>query len=304
MDFIKTLLVLLKRWYVALPVFVVAVGAAAGVYASVPVRYSSTGTVVLTAPTAGASSGGQSAQERGQTNPLLAFDSSLSITASIIIQGMGTPQVADQLGADKENTFEVSSGELGGPFIVVKTESPSAQRAQAMVQQVVDRVRAELDARQKTLKAPPSTFIKADEVVPASIPDKLLGGKMRAAGAALALGLFASLGSAFGIESVLARRRAKPKAKNRDKDKKAAAKEPDDDAPRSMSGTIDHPVDHPVDHPADQIDDRTVIMPRVRALNGAQRKTNGSTKTVPHTSPVSAGGRPVRRQPDGTADKT
>lgn len=295
MDFIKTLLVLLKRWYVALPIFVITVGAASLVYASVPVRYSSNGTVVLTAPTAGASSG-QSSAERGQTNPLLAFDSSLSITASIIIQSMGTPQVAAELGADKQNTFEVSSGELGGPFIVVKTESASADRAKAMVQQVVDRVRAELDARQKTLKAPPSTFIKADQVVPASVPEKLLGGKMRAAGAALALGLFASLGSAFGIESILARRRSQPKVKKPDKDPKPPVTEPDDDdddSPRSMSGTIDHPAD-----------DRTVIMPRVRALNGSLRKTNVSTKTVPRTSPVSAGPRPVRRQPDGAADKS
>ena len=294
MDFIKTLLVLLKRWYVALPIFVITVGAASLVYASVPVRYSSNGTVVLTAPTAGASSG-QSSQERGQTNPLLAFDSSLSITASIIIQSMGTPQVATELGADKENTFEVSSGELGGPFIVVKTESPSAQRAQAMVEQVVDRVRGELDARQKTLKAPPSTFIKADEVVPASVPEKLLGGKMRAAGAALALGLFASLGSAFGIESVVARRRSSPKAKKPANDEKPPGPDPDDDdeSPRSMSGTIDHPGD-----------DRTVIMPRVRALNGSLRKANVSSKTVPHASPVSAAPRPVRRQPDNAADKS
>jgi hypothetical protein len=292
MDFIKTLLVLLKRWYVALPVFVITVGAASLVYASVPVRYASNGTVVLTAPTAGASSG-QSSAERGQTNPLLAFDSSLSITASIIIQSMGTPQVAAQLGADKANTFEVSSGELGGPFIVVKTESASAQRAQAMVQQVVDRVRSELDARQKTLKAPPSTFIKADQVVPASVPEKLLGGKMRAAGAALALGLFASLGSAFGIESVLARRRLSPKVKQPEQIDKPPVREPeDDDVPRTMSGTIDPP------------DDRTVIMPRVRALNGSLRKAHVSTKTVPRTSPVSAGGRPVRRQPDGAADKS
>ncbi|TDQ05522.1 hypothetical protein [Labedaea rhizosphaerae] len=294
MDFIKTLLVLLKRWYVALPIFVIAVGAASLVYASVPVRYSSTGTVVLTAPTAGASSG-QSSQERGQTNPLLAFDSSLSITASIIIQSMGTPQVATELGADKQNTFEVSSGELGGPFIVVQTESSSAQRAQAMVQQVIDRVRAQLDARQKTLKAPPSTFIKADEVVPASVPEKLLGGKMRAAGAALALGLFASLGSAFGIESVLARRRSSPKAKKPAKDPKPPVRhrDDDDDPPRSMSGTIDHPPE-----------DRTVIMPRVRALNGSLRKGNVSTKTVPHTSPVSAAPRPVRRPPDSAADES
>ena len=294
MDFIKTLLVLLKRWYVALPIFVITVGAASLVYASVPVRYSSNGTVVLTAPTAGASSG-QSSQERGQTNPLLAFDSSLSITASIIIQSMGTPQVAAELGADKENTFEVSSGELGGPFIVVQTESASADRAKTMVQQVVDRVRAELDARQKTLKAPPSTFIKADQVVPASVPEKLLGGKMRAAGAALALGLFASLGSAFGIESIVARRRSSPKVKKLDKEPKPSAKGPDDDdrAPRSMSGTIDHPPD-----------DRTVIMPKVRALSGSLRKTNVSTKTVPRTTPVSAAPRPVRRQPDGAADKS
>jgi hypothetical protein len=211
---------------------------------------------------------------------------------------MGTPQVALELGATKVNTYEVSSGELGGPFIVVKTESQSADQAKAMVDTVVERVRKELDTRQSSLKAPPSTFIKADAVVPASTPEKLLGGKMRAAGAALALGLFASLGSAFGIESVAARRRKSPKPPKPAKDTKPTPKDldDDDDTPRSMSGQIEHPPD-----------DRTVIMPRVLPLNGSvtsKPKTNGSTKTVPHTSPVAAGGRPGRRQPDSAADKS
>lgn len=270
MDFWKTVLVLLRRWYVAVPAFVVSIGAAAIMFSSVPVRYASSGTAVLTAPTAGASS--QAAAERGETNPLLAFDSSLSITASIVIQSMNTPAVADQIGADKLNTFEISSGELGGPFIVVKTESASKETAKAMVNSVIERVRQELEARQNTLKAPPSTFIKLDPVVPATEPETLMGGKMRAAGAALALGLFASLGSAFALESFMQAKRRRTK--------KAADAEPE---------PTDEPVEaaaqRPTPSPILRAVEQTVIIPRL--TGDLTAKQNGSAApTKPRVAPV------------------
>ncbi|GGS21590.1 hypothetical protein [Actinokineospora fastidiosa] len=208
MDFWKTLLVLLKRWYVALPVFVITVGAAGGVYLTTPMVYQSTGLLVLTSPSSGPTS--IEDKETGQTNPLLAFDSSLAISASIVIQTINTPVVVKELGADKpEHTFELSGGNEGGPFISVVTESESEPGARELAVQVLDRVRAELTKRQEDLGAAPSTFIGVNEIVAPTEPEALTGGKLRAAGVAMVLGFSACLGAVFGLESFQNRKRGK-----------------------------------------------------------------------------------------------
>ncbi|MGW5050963.1 hypothetical protein [Actinokineospora sp. NPDC004072] len=208
MDFWKTLLVLLKRWYVALPVFVITVGAAGGVYLTTPMVYQSTGLLVLTSPSSGPTS--IEDKETGQTNPLLAFDSSLAISASIVIQTINTPVVVKELGADKpEHTFELSGGNEGGPFISVVTESESEPGAQELAVQVLERVRAELTKRQQDLGAAPSTFIGVNEIVAPTEPEALTGGKLRAAGVAMVLGFSACLGAVFGLESYQSRKRRK-----------------------------------------------------------------------------------------------
>ncbi|GAA4434427.1 hypothetical protein ACFQV2_36780 [Actinokineospora soli] len=206
MDFWKTLLVLLRRWYVAVPVFVITVGAAGGVYLTTPMVYQSTGLLVLTSPSSGPTS--VKDKETGQTNPLLAFDSSLAISASIVIQTINTPAVVKELGADKpEHTFELSGGNEGGPFISVKTESESEPGSRELAVQVLDRVRAELKKYQEDLGAAPSTFIGVNEIVAPTEPEALTGGKLRAAGVAMVLGLAACLGAVFGLESFQTRKR-------------------------------------------------------------------------------------------------
>lgn len=215
MDFWKTLLVLLKRWYVALPVFVVTVGAAGAVYLSTPMHYQSTGILVLTSPSSGPTS--IEDKETGQTNPLLAFDSSLAISASIVIQSINTPEVVKELGADKpEHTFELSGGNEGGPFISVVTESASEPGSRELAVTVLDRVRAELTKRQQDLGAAPSTFIGVNEIVPPTEPEALTGGKVRAAGVAMVLGFAACLGAVFGLESYQNRKRRRDEPEDDD----------------------------------------------------------------------------------------
>lgn len=206
MDFWKTLLVLLRRWYVAVPVFAITITGAGAVYLATPMLYQSTGLLVLTSPSSGPTS--VKDRETGQTNPLLAFDSSLAISASIVIQTINTPAVVKELGADEpEHTFELTGGNEGGPFISVTTESESEPGSRELAVQVLDRVRAELTKRQETLGAAPSTFIGVNEIVAPTEPEELRGSKLRAAGVAMVLGFAASLGAVFGLESYQTRKR-------------------------------------------------------------------------------------------------
>ncbi|MBM7770558.1 hypothetical protein JOD54_000762 [Actinokineospora baliensis] len=199
---------MLKRWYVALPVFAVTVGAAGAAYVALPLHYESVGTMVLTSPAGGATQ--ITDKVSGQTNPLLAFDTSLTISAAIVIQSINTPEVVKSLGGDSaDHKFVLTGGGDGGPFITVKTESASEPGARELAVKVLDRVKQELAKRQQALNAPPTTFIGVDDVVPPTKPEPLRGGKLRGAAVALVLGLVASLAAVYFLETYKERKRKK-----------------------------------------------------------------------------------------------
>lgn len=280
MDFWKTLLVLLRRWYVAVPVFVITIGAAGAVYMTTPMLYQSTGLLVLTSPSSGPTS--VKDRETGQTNPLLAFDSSLAISASIVIQTINTPAVIKELGADKpEHTFELTGGNEGGPFISVTTESESEPGSRELAVQVLDRVRAELTKYQEELEAAPTTFIGVNQIVAPTEPEPLRGSKLRAAGVALVLGFAASLGTVFGLESYQTRKR------KRGTDDRASRHDDEDE-------TTPEPVE-PVRPAAPR---HTVE--RTQRIRPVQPPANG--KPVPAKSPQSAP--KAQQSPAKPADRT
>ncbi|WP_156758086.1 YveK family protein [Actinokineospora pegani] len=287
MDFWKTLLVLLKRWYVAVPVFVVSLGLAAGVYAATPMHYESTGTLVLTAPTSGPTQ--VQDKDSGQTNPLLAFQSSLSISALIVVQSINTPEVVKGLGADKsDHKFLLAGGSDTGPFISVTAESADEEGSRRLVTTVLDLVRSELTKRQEALGAAPETFIRVDDVVPPTEPEPMRGGKLRAGGVALVLGLIASLATVYGVESYQTRKRPD------EADEDTAADEPTpeptggDPAPAPTRGPEHRaPVERGPDPRA--LPARGDVPPVRRVLPGEPRQTPS-----PPATPVATGQQPAQ----------
>lgn len=210
MDFWKTIRVLLRRWRVAVPVFAVSLGLAAGVYLQVHTEWESTGTIVLVSPTDGARSNSANKGPVDQVNPLLAFDGSLNTSATILIQKLQDPGVMEQmLGANSKSTYQIGNGQLTGPFVVVVADARSPEEAQGTVQKVLDRAKAELKQSQEALKAPASTFITPQNVIDPTKPEAKIGGKVRFAAIALVLGFIASLASAYAVESVSQSRKKK-----------------------------------------------------------------------------------------------
>lgn len=210
MDFWKTIKVLLRRWRVAVPVFAVSLGLAAGVYLSVDTEYESSGTIVLTSPTDGPRVAEGQTGPADRVNPLLAFDASLNTSATIIIQKLQDPIVQEQLtGGSKEIGYEIGNGQLTGPFVVVVALARTPDEAKSTVTKVLDRARAELKASQEALKAPASTFIAPVDVVAPTNAEAKTGGKVRFAAVALVLGFVASLSSAYAMESFSQTRKKK-----------------------------------------------------------------------------------------------
>jgi uncharacterized protein involved in exopolysaccharide biosynthesis len=208
MDFWRTLGVLLRRWYVALPALAVSLGLAGAVFLSVHTDYESTSTIVLASPTDGARVQVGQTGPQDRVNPMLAFDGSLITSAQIIIQKLQDPAIAKQLldpaGGEK---YQVGNGQLSGPFIVVVATAHTPNAAHGLAERVVQRARTELTDSQQTLKAPATTFITVVPVVAPTPAEAKIGGKTRYAGVALVLGLISSLGAAYAAESIMDARR-------------------------------------------------------------------------------------------------
>ncbi|MFI9380533.1 hypothetical protein [Kutzneria sp. NPDC052558] len=223
MDFWQTVLVLGRRWYVAVPAFLLAVAAAGGIYLTVPVTYTSTSVLVLDQPLAGGSLPALPTDKGTITNPLLNFDQGLNNAAAIVIQALNTPEVAAALGASPtgDPSYKVTNGStnqqeqiVAGPFVFVEGDSRDPQAAQDIAKRCVERVKQELAGRQQVLNAPPQTFITVDVAVQPTTPVAQRGNKTRAAAVAVAMGMVAALCAAYAFESYYQARRRKAGAAN------------------------------------------------------------------------------------------
>jgi hypothetical protein len=218
MDFWQTVLVLFRRWYVAAPAFLLAAGAAVGIYLTVPVTYSSSAVLVLDQPLAGGSLPALPTDKGTITNPLLNFDQGLNNAAAIVIQALNTPEVAAALGASPtgDPSYKVTNGStnqqeqiVAGPFVFVEGDSRNPQAAQDIAKRAVDRVKLELAGRQKALNAPPETYITVDVAVQPTTPAAQRGNKTRSAAIAVLMGVVAALCAAYAFESYSQARRRK-----------------------------------------------------------------------------------------------
>jgi hypothetical protein len=220
MDFWRTVAVLFRRFYITVPACLGTLALAAFAYSSVPVEYQSNSVLVLTTPLSG---GTETPQNKypSLTNPMMNFDRSLALTASIVIQEMNSSEIALRIGLPPGGTssYAVSNGSSNpelletGPFIFVGAEASTPQEAQAITQQVSDLVGKVLAERQDAVNAPPSTHIGIQTVVPASAGMPQLGSPLRAAAAACALGGMASLAAVYGFENLMTHRRRRREAR-------------------------------------------------------------------------------------------
>ena len=215
MDFWQTVMVVFRRWYITFPAFLAAVGVAGLVYGSVPTQYVSTSLLVLTTPRTGPTAQSDAKRPYEITNPLLNFEYGLSLSASILIQTLGTPETAASLGVSPngDTSYLVSNGStnpeslISGPFVFIQGTSSAPQPAQDIVRRVSALAVQNLTERQKELKAPASTFITVNEVVPPTTPEAQRTNKQRAAGAAGTLAVLASLAAGFAFESIVTSRK-------------------------------------------------------------------------------------------------
>jgi hypothetical protein len=212
-DFWQTVKVIGRRWYIAVPVFVLVLGVAGLVAVSTPHDYESTGTVVLTEPDPAAAAADRSLGNSEVANPLLSFADSLTTDSQLLAQSLSSPVAIQALRAEGGTAaYTADNGSLTGPFIVITADAHDPGPVQGTVSLAMKYVREQLVARQKALGAPVSSYIVVKDVVTPTTPTPKLGGKSRFLLAAAVLALAASLCATYGFESYRKRRRVRASA--------------------------------------------------------------------------------------------
>jgi hypothetical protein len=256
LDFVTTIKILLSRWYVVIPALLATAAGAYLAMGAVAPSYESTGALVLLGPkTSGAPVQGESPP--AEVNPYLEFGGALEVTGDVLSKAMLSDATTRKLAAAGWTAaYEVGTGSDGGsPIINVVATGTSEAVTVGTVNAVEQEMRAELDRRQKLAGAPPSQYIRLEVVATPTTPKVLMGSKIRAAGAVLALGAMTTFGLAFLVESIAesrARRRrerelgvdpkaAKAARKEAKKRKKGGGDEPPDGTPAEPE-----PVQQPV----------------------------------------------------------
>lgn len=213
MDFSQTVRVLARRWYVAIPVFLVALGMAALVVYLTPHKYESTGTVVLTEPNPGAAHQDGSLGQQQVANPLMNFADSLTTDSELLIRSLNSPEAQQHVQqAGGVSTFTASDGALKGPYVVVTADAPTPEVLTHTVSLAFDYATQQLLQREQALGAPTAQYIVVKGVVAPTQAAQLHGGKTRFGLVVLILSIVASLCAVFAVETVSRRRRSHEKS--------------------------------------------------------------------------------------------
>jgi hypothetical protein len=212
-----------RRWYISLPAFMASLAVAAAGYAATPVHNQSNAVLVLTAPLSGPTTATDPSHPYPLTNPLLSFNGSLTLTATLLGQQLNSPSTARTLGVVPGGAtgYEVTDGNTNPetlqprPFVFIVGTGPSPESAQEMAQRVSAAAAAILSTRQAQVGAPMPTRIGLQVVVAPTEGLPLTGSRKRAAAATCALAGLLSLAAVYGFESAMSharRRKAHQKA--------------------------------------------------------------------------------------------
>jgi capsular polysaccharide biosynthesis protein len=201
--------VLLVKWYVTMPGLLLSLIAAAITFSLMPPVYTSSGAAILV----------QSKQPGSNlANPLLSFESSLSTTAAILIQGLNSPAVAPGILLSAGDSYTVKStgdGVTTGdpsvqPFIYVKTQSRTADASVVMVDRLLDMASQDLSDRQRDMHILPRNYVKLDYVVNAAPAKRVLSAQFAASQAVLWLGIIITIALVLLREKFLSGRHGTP----------------------------------------------------------------------------------------------
>jgi capsular polysaccharide biosynthesis protein len=201
MDLLDSIRILMRRWWLTVPLLVITLGGVVAGVVMLPWKYKSEATVVLL------SSRLQAKQTGG--NPWLAFDSSLTVTAEVVGREIMDARTTDSL-RKQGNTAGYKVGiaaDSTGPVLVIEVEGPNRQVTQNTLNAVLRLIPARLEDIQNQGAVVPYARIRPDTVAASTQPQLVVKDKIRTLLMALFAGLVVTIGVPLFAESLAVRRR-------------------------------------------------------------------------------------------------
>jgi hypothetical protein len=213
MDVLSLLRLVARHWRVTAPALVLTlVGLVAALQLSSP-TYQAAGSIALLSPPeppeVNAPPGSPPVPEAGQ-NPFARYGD-LAVMADILARVMDGDVMRAEIEAKGITGYEVlANSESRGPMIEVVGEEPTPDAAIRSAELVLGEVDAILVELQEAEGADPEYFIRTAPLEPPSTATAMYGSTIRAAIAALAVGLLCTLALAVLAEAVVRSRAARP----------------------------------------------------------------------------------------------
>lgn len=147
MNFGETLRKLFRRWYILLAGLLLAVGASAGVWSTVPAQYERVSTQLLIP--------GSASLPPGAVNPLL-YVGGVSLAADVVVRATGSENIARELEEKHPGvTFLVSRDPTTpGPVVLITVRANTDQEAGAVLDRLMEHAVTVIDELQEAENIP------------------------------------------------------------------------------------------------------------------------------------------------------
>jgi hypothetical protein len=206
MDLVEVIRIIRARWYVMVPLLIVAIALTVGVDRSIPTKYQSTSSVSLLASQS-ATAG--TATLPGTRNPFLSYGSSLNDTADFLVRRLNSNDAANDLhGRGVTETYTVAlAAAAQGPFITLTVTGTNPEHALTSMNTLIQYTAQQLEAVQAQASVQPQDMIRSMIITPPGPPTKQTKTKTQDVLLTAIGGLVFAFLATFMVESVLASRR-------------------------------------------------------------------------------------------------
>jgi len=206
MDLVEVIRIIRARWYVMVPLLIIAIALTVGVDRSIPTKYQSTSSLSLLASQS-ATAGTQSLP--GTRNPFMSYGSSLNDTADFLVRRMNSNDAANDLhtrGVTETYTVALAAA-AQGPFITLTVTGSNPEHVLSSMNTLIQDTAQQLEAVQAQASVLPQDMIRSMVITQPGPPTKQTKTKTQDVLLTAIGGLVFAFLATFMVESVLASRR-------------------------------------------------------------------------------------------------
>jgi len=204
MDVWTLLVILVRRWYVVVPVIALTAVVAFQAERSVQATYASEAAVILTVPASSVDEDGVPTQ----SNPYLSFPSSLGVSANAMVRVVGSADTRNRFAArGLLGTYELGV-DRGSPVVGWRVEGQDVEQVVATSTALQEEVILQLDVLQTSAGAPPNQRIVGKLLGAPQAPTTTPGQSTRVVVIVAGLGVALSASLAVLADTLIRRRGA------------------------------------------------------------------------------------------------